>query len=288
MSRGYQEEYHRNYVHTSIQRSFINRHNFTYINFFRFIFPAILKNNPKKILDVGTGAGTLSFYLANLGYKVVAVEVSKTATKMAKQSIKWLKLEKNLQLFQGRVEEFKYKGLFDLVLCIEVLEHCFDDKKVLMKIYNSMCDGGLLVLSTPLRNAPLVKLGLVSKFDKEVGHLRRYDKNEIFTKLEMFGFVVEKYIETEGILRNSLFVFPKLGFIVKFLKSYLSDCFTVIDDLSGKVFGYSDGIVVAAKKGKTSKKDKTNRTDRTDRTDKTSKTNKTDKKDNKDKKEWKE
>lgn len=249
MSREYQEEYHRNYVHTSIQRSFINRHNFTYINFFRFIFPAILKNNPKKILDVGAGAGTLSFYLASLGYEVVAVETSETATKIAEESTKWLKLEKNLQFFQGQIEEFKYRGHFDLILCIEVLEHCFDDRKVLKKIYNILRKGGILVLSSPLRNSPLSKLGLISKFDKNVGHLRRYDKNEIFTKLETTGFVIEKYIETEGIFRNSLFVFPKLGFIIKFLKSYLSDCFTVIDDLSGKVFGYSDGIVVARKWG---------------------------------------
>lgn len=247
MSRGYREKYHRSYVQTSIQRSFINRHNFTYINFFRFILPAILKSNPKKILDVGAGAGTLSFYLASLGYKVVAVEISKTATKMAKDSIECLQLENNLQFFQGQFEKIRHIGIFDLVLCIEVLEHCLDDIKVLIKIRNSLRKGGVLVLSTPLKKAPLAKLGLASKFDKEVGHLRRYDKNEIFTKLEETGFVVEKYIETEGILRNSLFVFPKLGFIIKFLKSYLSDCFTVIDDLSGKVFGHSDGIVVARK-----------------------------------------
>ncbi|MBI5356150.1 methyltransferase domain-containing protein [Candidatus Collierbacteria bacterium] len=247
MSSGY-EKYHRDYVQTSVQRGLISRHNFAYINFFRFVLPTIQKINPKRILDIGAGAGTLSFYLASLGYKIVAVEISKTATEIAKESLRFLKLENNLQVFQSRLEEFKYSGPFDLVLCLEVLEHCFDDKKVLLKIHNNLRKGGILILSTPLKNAPLVKLGLVSKFDKEVGHLRRYDKNEIITKLNMAGFVVKSYIETEGIIRNSLFVFPKVGFIVKFLKSYLSDCFTVIDDLFGKMIGYSDGIVVAIKK----------------------------------------
>ena len=259
MSRGF-EEYHRDYIRTSTQRSVINRHNFTYINFFRFVFPTIQRKSPKKILDVGAGAGTLSFYLASLGYKVVAVEVSKIATEIAKESMSRLKLENNLQFFQGEIEEFKYNGSFDLVLCLEVLEHCFDDKKVLLKIYNYLRKDGVLILSTPLRDAPLVKLGLISKFDKEVGHLRRYDKSEIFTKLKMAGFVVKSHIEIEGVIRNGLFVFPRLRFIVKFLKSYLSDCFTVIDDLFGKVFGYSDLIVVAEKR---------DRTDTTDRTDKT-------------------
>lgn len=248
MSRGF-EEYHRNYIRTSIQRSFISRHNFTYINFFRYVLPTIEKSSPKKILDVGAGAGTLSFYLASLGYKVVAVEESRTATKIAKESIRRLKLENNLQFFQGQFEDFKYNGSFDLVLCLEVLEHCFDDGEVLMKIHNNLREDGVLILSAPLRNAPLARLGLVSKFDKDVGHLRRYEKDDIFTKLERSDFVVEKYIETEGILRNSLFVFPKLGFIIKFLKSYLSDCFTLIDDLAGKGFGYSDGVVVARKRG---------------------------------------
>lgn len=242
------ERYHQDYIRTSIQRSLISRHNFTYINFFRFVLPIIQRSNPKKILDVGAGACTLSFYLGSLGYKVVAVEASKTATKISKESLRGLKLDKNLQVFQGRIEEFKYSGSFDLVLCLEVLEHCFDDRKVLLKIHNKLRKGGMLILSAPLRNAPLAKLGLVSKFDKEVGHLRRYDKNEILTKLELTGFAVKSYIETEGIIRNSLFVFPKLGFIVKFLKNYLSDCFTIIDDLCGNVFGCSDGIVVATKK----------------------------------------
>lgn len=248
MSSRYYEKYHQDYIRTSIQRSLINRHNFTYINFFRFVLPIILRSNPQKILDVGAGACTLSFYLGSLGYKVVAIEASKTATKIAKESLVGLKLDKNLQIFQGRIEEFKYSNSFDLVLCLEMLEHCFDDGKVLLKIHNNLRKGGLLILSVPLRNAPLVRLGLVSKFDKEVGHLRRYNKNEIFTKLEVADFAVKSYIETEGIIRNSLFVFPKLGFIVKFLKSYLADCFTVIDDLSGKVFGCSDGIVLARKK----------------------------------------
>ena len=248
MSSGY-ERYHQDYIRTSVQRSLISRHNFTYINFFRYVLPIIQRSNPKRILDIGAGAGTLSFYLGSLGYKVVAVEVSKTATEIAKESMMFLKLENNLQFFQCRLEEFKYSGSFDLVLCLEVLEHCFDDKKVLLKIYDYLRKGGVLILSTPLRSAPLAKLGLVSKFDEKVGHFRRYDKNEIFAKLDASGFVIKSYIETEGIVRNSLFVFPRLGFIVKLLKSYLSDCFTVIDDLSGKLFGYSDGIVVAVKKG---------------------------------------
>ena len=247
MSRGY-EKYHQHYIRTSVQRSLISRHNFTYINFFRFVLPIIQRTDPAKILDIGAGAGTLSFYLASLGYRIVAVEVSQTATKIAEESLRWLKLENNLQFLQGKIEEFKYKGSFDLVLCLEVLEHCFDDRKVLRSIHNKLRKGGIMILSTPLRNAPLVKLGFVSKFDEEVGHLRRYDKNEIIIKLEKAGFAVKSYIETEGIIRNSLFVFPMLGFIVKFLRSYLSDCFTVIDDLSGKLFGYSDAIIVARKK----------------------------------------
>lgn len=241
------EKYHRDYVRTSIQRSLISRHNFTYINFFRFVLPIIQRSNTKKILDVGAGACTLSFYLSSLGYKVVAVEASKTATRIAKESLTGLKLDKNLLIFQGRIEEFEHSMSFDLVLCLEVLEHCFDDWRVLLKINNKLRKGGILILSVPLRDAPLAKLGLITKFDKKVGHLRRYDKDEILNKLEMAGFVVKSHIETEGIIRNSLFVFPKLGFVVRLLKGYLSDYFTVIDDLFGKLFGYSDEIVVAIK-----------------------------------------
>ena len=262
------ENYHQDYVRTSVQKGLINRHSLTYINFFRFVLPIIQRSNSEKILDIGSGGGTLSFYLGSLGYKVIAVEASKTAIEIAKESLRILKLEDNIQFFQSRIEDFECAGNFDLILCLEVIEHCFDDKKVLLKIYNYLRRGGVLILSTPLRNAPLVKLGLISKFDKEVGHLRRYDKSEIFTKLKMAGFIVKSHVETEGIVRNSLFVFSKLGFIVKFLRGYLSDCFTVIDDLFGKVFGYSDLIVVAEKREKADKTDRTDKKDEKDKKDK--------------------
>ena len=255
------EKYHRDYIKTSIQRRLISPRNFTYVNFFRFVLPIIQRGKRRKILDVGSGAGTLSLYLGGLGYTVVAVEPSKTATIMAEKSAKKLKLENKVKFFHGRIEDFRYSYSFDLVLCLEVLEHCFDDSRVLSKIYDNLRSGGKLILSVPLKSAPLARLDLVSVFDEKVGHLRRYGKDEIFIKLKKAHFAVNNYIETEGIIRNSLFIFPKLGFIVKFLNVYLSDCFTVIDDILGKLFGCSDLIVVAVKKG-----DKADKTDRTDKT----------------------
>jgi hypothetical protein len=54
-------------------------------------------------------------------------------------------------------------------------------------------------------------------------------------------------IKTEGILRNSLFLFPKLGIIIKFIRGPLSGVINKIDKLLIPIFGESDIFLIAEK-----------------------------------------
>ena len=55
------------------------------------------------------------------------------------------------------------------------------------------------------------------------------------SKVNNSGFKVEKLIETEGIIRNSFYVFPFLEFVVRFIRGIIIDVVTKIDDISGKL-----------------------------------------------------
>lgn len=243
------DNYHVNVVKTKKQISLIDESNFTYKNFFRYIFP-LISNFFKKcsILDIGSGAGTISLFLAEHGYKVVGIDISQKAVEASIQSAKELDLETKVRFFNTDFKKFVYTKKFDIAICLEVIEHYKEDEVLLIKVHDLLKKNGLLILSTPLKTAPLNKLRLVTSFDKRVGHLRRYGRYEITTIITNSGFKVEKLIETEGIVRNSLYVFPLLGLVVRFIRGVITNIVTKIDDISGELFGYSDLIVVAKKK----------------------------------------
>ena len=102
------------------------------------------------------------------------------------------------------VEDLKLKDRFDLIICSEVLEHLQDDMKALLKMNILLKDNGGIIVSVPSVNAPLYKLGLAEKFDKRVGHLRRYSLNQIVSLIEKAGFKIEETYKTEGVIRNCL------------------------------------------------------------------------------------
>ena len=236
------EKYHRK---TNSQCKIIGKNNFTY----RFILSFLDKylRRGMKILDIGCGAGTIDFYFANKGYEITGIDISDRAISSSIETAKKLGL-KNVSF---RVVDFpkdKVTGKFDFVIFSEVIEHLEDDKIALTEINKLLNPQGILFLSTPSINAPLHRLGLTKKFDKEVGHLRRYEKKQLLNILESAGFKVLEIKKNEGIIRNFLFVNPIAGKLVQFIKFYISNTVTFIDNLTIPIFGNSNWIVVARKK----------------------------------------
>jgi len=132
-----------------------------------------------------------------------------------------------------------------------VLEHLQDDQAAIKKIYGLIKKNGLVMITVPSENAPLSKLGVIKKFDQISGHLRRYTLDRLKLLLEENNFKVIYTQKTEGIWRNSLYVF-KLNLIIKLANKFpfLSDLITWLDNLSLKLLGESQLIIVAKAVGK--------------------------------------
>lgn len=231
-------------------RRIINRKNFTY----RVLIPCLdtYVAEGDRVLDAGCGEGNLSMYMAKRGAFVFGVDkYTRYVDECEKKSIN-LALNHKTSFLRADIVKNKIKGTFDLVACFEVLEHIKNYIMAIRNLTNLMKPNGILIISTPSKNAPLFRLGLTKKEDKRFGHLRRYTLEEMDNLLKKQGLKILETRKTEGIFRNFLF-YNQLGALpLRFANRFaiVSDIFTFFDNITLRLFGESQIIVVAQKPGK--------------------------------------
>ena len=104
----------------------------------------------KKVLDVGCGGGILAESMARRGADVTGIDLGtenlKAATLHAKQS----GLDKTLRYQHIPVEQLAatHAGQFDVVTCMEMLEHVPDPAAIVDACFKLLAPGGVCVLST--------------------------------------------------------------------------------------------------------------------------------------------
>ena len=99
----------------------------------------------RTALDVGCGAGLLTEPLARLSARVTAVDASPELIAVARQHAAAMGLE--IDYRASAVDEIV--GAFDLVTCMEVIEHVADPAVFLSTLAKRLAPGALLILSTP-------------------------------------------------------------------------------------------------------------------------------------------
>ncbi len=106
----------------------------------------------KSLLDIGCGGGIFSESMAVRGAKVVGIDMGTAPLSVAKMHA----LETNLDIeyIQCTAEELANKKIssFDLVCCLEMLEHVPDPQAVIEACASLTKDGGSIYLSTINRN----------------------------------------------------------------------------------------------------------------------------------------
>ncbi len=111
--------------------------------------PAALKPlSGKRVLDVGCGAGLLAEPLARLGAAVTGVDAAAENIAAAQVHAAGSGLAINYR--SGELAALEL-GQFDLVSCMEVLEHVADKPAFVAALADALAPGGLMILSTPNR-----------------------------------------------------------------------------------------------------------------------------------------
>ena len=106
----------------------------------------------KDILDVGCGGGLLSEALHDFGANVTGIDAAGPGIQVAKIHAK--ENNKNISYFEKTAEELNKKNSesFDIITCLEVLEHVPDPKELVKTCINLLKPKGFLFLSTINKN----------------------------------------------------------------------------------------------------------------------------------------
>jgi SAM-dependent methyltransferase len=84
----------------------------------------------------------------------------------------------------GRPLPKEMHGLYDLVLCSEVIEHVEDDAMVLRNLANLIAPGGTVVLTT--------QTGKIYRTEEFLGHIRHYGLRDLCARIERSGLDIQK------------------------------------------------------------------------------------------------
>jgi len=99
----------------------------------------------KSALDVGCGAGLLAEPLARLGATVTGIDATPDVIAVAREHSAAMGLTIDYRV--GDVQELQ--GQFDLITCMEVIEHVADPAAFVRALAKRLSRNGLLIMSTP-------------------------------------------------------------------------------------------------------------------------------------------
>jgi len=117
--------------------------------------------NGKTVVDVGCGGGILSESMAGLGATVTGIDLSEKALQVAKLHL--LESEKQVDYRKVAVEDLaaEQPGHYDVVTCLEMLEHVPDPSSVIEACTKLVKPGGWVFFSTLNRNPKAYLLAVI-------------------------------------------------------------------------------------------------------------------------------
>ncbi|MDO9635619.1 MAG: bifunctional 2-polyprenyl-6-hydroxyphenol methylase/3-demethylubiquinol 3-O-methyltransferase UbiG, partial [Thiobacillus sp.] len=107
----------------------------------------------KKVLDVGCGGGILAEAMAGAGAQVSGIDLSEKALKVARLHLYESGHSVDYQLVSAEDYADQHAGEFDVVTCMEMLEHVPDPASVVAACSRLVKPGGWVFFSTLNRNA---------------------------------------------------------------------------------------------------------------------------------------
>jgi glycosyltransferase involved in cell wall biosynthesis len=174
--------------------------------FNRWMYTTIREHLGTRIAELGSGRGNLSKLLKD-GANILVTDNREDYLEELHRRWGHLPNVRVSRLDLMNAADYKVLNEFkvDTVVCLNVLEHIQDDNTVLRRLYEVVPPGCKVVFLVPFDP------DLYSRFDREIGHFRRYDKAELENKMQAAGLRVERqfYFNKAGVIAwwvsNTLF-----------------------------------------------------------------------------------
>ena len=142
---------------------------------------------PARILDAGCGSGRMLQELVRYG-QVSGVELDPRAAEVARA-------RGHGEVRVGSLEELAWEDdSFDLITCLDVLEHTPDDRRTLAELRRVSATGGWLLLTVPAYQA------LWSLHDEANHHFRRYGRRTLRQTVADAGWQLHRMTSFNTIL----------------------------------------------------------------------------------------
>jgi len=171
--------------------------------------------NEAKVMDIGCGGGILSEALATLGSEVTGIDIAERALAVARLHLEESGL--HVRYLESTAEDFavNHAGQYDVVTCMELLEHLPDPFSVVRASSDLLRIGGHCFLSTLNRTPQAFALAIIGA--EHLARLipkgtHRYDRfirpSELSSWLRRSGLEV---VEICGLHYNPLTRTARLG-----------------------------------------------------------------------------
>jgi SAM-dependent methyltransferase len=158
----------------------------------------LLKN---EILEIGSGLGNISAFAVREGLSITLSDIDPGYNQLLKEKFSSYPnvndiLCINLQQ-PGFAEHYvSLKEKFDTIFLLNVIEHLEDDRAAVENCRFMLKQGGNLIILAPAYPS------LYCRFDKELGHYRRYTRKSLQAILSPSAFTI---------LQNRYFNFPGIA-----------------------------------------------------------------------------
>jgi len=143
----------------------------------------------KQVVDVGCGGGILSESLAARGARVVGIDLGEKALGVAKLHQLESGSSVDYRLVAAETLAAESPGAFDIVTCMELLEHVPDPASIIAACAALAKPGGLVVISTINRNPKAYALAiLAAEYVLQMLPRGTHDYAKLLTPAEIAGF----------------------------------------------------------------------------------------------------
>lgn len=135
-----------------------------------------------RVLNAGSGGGSLTLSLLDRGFDVTSADVSEQFLERIRVQLAGTRHAAATVVNADLTDLHFADDSFDAVVCGEVLEHIEDDVRALKEMRRVLKDGGVLVATVPANP------WRYDWFDRWVGHIRRYTPEGLEERLKQVGF----------------------------------------------------------------------------------------------------
>ena len=148
----------------------------------------------RSVLDAGCGNGNLAARIAAAGFEVAAFDPSVSAIEHARAAYPGVQFE----VASGYEDiHARFGRLFDACIAVEVIEHLYEPRQFVSRVFDVLRPGGRFVLSTPyhgyLKNLALAVTGKMDSHYTALwdgGHIKFWSRATLTAVLQERGFQI--------------------------------------------------------------------------------------------------